>query len=122
MKAFKINVVPVVLAFVLSALAAYAFYAYADCKEQALVLAVGSFIMLMGTLFGLMGFSYEHKRNLTMIRVVSLVFFLISLVSNIIFSSVGFAVPAYVIVNGFIVLICFMTAYFIARSAESQSV
>lgn len=117
MKSFKINIVPSIMALAIASLSSYAFYSYAECKENAIILAIGAFIMFLGFLFGIMGFSYEDKRNLTMVRVSSLVFFLIALIANCIFCGTTFGTPVYIILNGFIGIAGFLSAYYIVKSA-----
>lgn len=115
MKTFKINVVPALLAFAASALIAYCFYTYADQEQTRLVVAIGGFLMVFGTLFGTMGFYAEPRRALTLVRIVSFISFLILLISNIVFASCEFAVPVYVIVNGIFAIIYILAAYYLSR-------
>ena len=118
MKSFKINVVPFVMALAIAALSSYSFYAYAKCEENAVLLAIGAFVMLFGALFGMMGFSYGDKRNLVMVRVSSFVFFLIALIVNCVFCGMMFGFPIYIILNGFICIVGFLSAYYIVKSAS----
>ena len=118
MKSFKIKFVPLVMALLIALLSSYTCYTYAECRENATIITIGVFLMLFGTLFGMMGFTYEHKRNMTMIRTVSSIFFFIALITNVVFSFLMFTISIYVIINGFIGITYFMSIYYIVKSVE----
>lgn len=115
MKTFNINVVPALLAFAASALIAYCFYTYADQEQTRLVVAIGGFLMVFGTLFGTMGFYAEPRRALTLVRIVSFISFVVLLISNIVFASCEFAIPVYIIVNGILAIIYVLSVYYLSR-------
>lgn len=117
MNSLKINVVPTILAVALAALAAYAFYSYTNCDAYRWVVAVGSGLMLAGSLFGLMGFTKGAERTLVLMRVISLVFFIVMLISNIVFCSIEFKLPAYIIVNGAISITYVLSVYYTSKTS-----
>ena len=117
MNSLKINVVPTILAVAIAALSAYAFYVCCGCEECKAVVAIGGFVMLFASLFGIMGFSYEKTKNQSLVRVVSSLFLLVALISNIVFCSVSFALPAYIITNGMLVLAYVVTVYLLDKAS-----
>jgi Na+-transporting NADH:ubiquinone oxidoreductase subunit NqrB len=118
MTTLKINVVPTILAVALSILMAYALYVYTDCAANKWLVAVGGGVMSLGSLFGLMGFTKEPTRTMSLMRVLSLLFFVIMLISSVVFCSIGeFKAPTYVIVNGAIFLIYVLTIYYTSKTS-----
>ena len=118
MNSFKINVVPTILAVAISALMAYALYAYADCEAYKWLVAVGGGVMLLGSLFGSIGFTTEPARTMSLIRVISLLFFVIFSISSIVFCTIdNLSVPAYVIVNGIIALVYVVIVYYTSKTS-----
>ena len=111
MNTFKFKLVPTILAVGISALAAYGYYSCCEGGESGIAIAIGGFLMLFASLFGLMGFSYDKAKHQSLIRVVSSIFMLVALISNILFCTIGFSMPAYIIVNGILTLIYILTVY-----------
>ena len=81
----KINFIPTLIAITLSALITYGLYSFHE-SENKLLLSLGSFIFLTSTLVITIGVNFEQSRTTTNVRTVSGIFFVISLVSNLIFS------------------------------------
>ena len=117
MNSFKVNIVLVIIAVAISALSAYGLYSFCGCKESGTVVAIGGFVMLFASLFGLLGFSYNKTRHLSLIRVVSSIFVLVSLISNIVFCFVGFAMPSYIVINGMLTTAYALTVYLLDRTS-----
>lgn len=117
MNSFKINVIPTILAVAIAALSSYGFYVCCDSEECKTVVAIGGFVMLFASLFGMMGFTYEKTKNQSLVRVVSSLFLLVALISNIVFCSVSFAMPAYIIINGMLTLAYVLTVYLLDKAS-----
>ena len=107
----KINVVPTIIAIAVSLLIAYGLYSFHD-SENKILLSAGSFIFLATTLIFTIGTSFDQSRKTINIRVVSGVFFLIGLISNIIFALFGLSIPSYIITHGLLLMILFLIIHF----------
>ena len=110
----KIKVVPAIVAVLLSALIAYGFWNF-HAFENKILLAVGGFVFCVSTLFFTFGINFELPRTTTNIRFLSITFFIIALVSNLIFCFVNFSIPLYVILNGILLLIFVVIVYSIVK-------
>lgn len=113
----KVNFVQTIIAIAISLLIAYGLYSF-HYGENGLLLGVGSFVFLATTLAFTIGVSSALPRTNVNVRVVSGVFFVVALVSNLIFTFIEFSVPAYVIVNGILLLVFILIAYSISRAKQ----
>ncbi|MBS9766861.1 MAG: hypothetical protein KGV44_04910 [Flavobacteriaceae bacterium] len=113
----KINLVPTIIALAISSLIAYGFFAFCNNEHQLLV-SIGSFVFLFFTIEMTIGVSFDLPRTTTNIRVVSGVFFVIALISNIIFSFLDFLEPSYIITNGILLLIFILIVYAIYKAKQ----
>ena len=117
----KINVITLVIAFAIAALAGYGFYAANNAEtDLPLVIAIGGGIALFIPLAGAIAVSTEDDRGATLnIRMVSGIFFGITLITQIIFCFVPFS-PAYIIVTGTMFLIYLLIAYSIGKRLQGR--
>lgn len=113
----KINLVQTIIAIAVSGLIAYGLYNF-HVGENQILLSVGSFVFLSVTLALSIGVSFEQSRTTTNIRVVSGIFFVIALISNLIFNFLSFSEPSYIITNGMLLLIYVLIAYSINRAKQ----
>lgn len=95
---------PTIIAIAISLLISYGFYSY-NHSGQNILLSIGGFVFLASTLILATGTNFELPRTTTNVRVVSGIFFVVGLISNLIFTFVSFAVPLYVITNGTLMLV-----------------
>jgi hypothetical protein len=100
----KINFVQSIIAIAMSLLIAYGLYSF-NSSENKILLSAGSFVFIATALVMTIGVSYELPRTTTNIRVVSGIFFVIALISNLIFTFINFSVPSYAIINGILWLV-----------------
>jgi hypothetical protein len=70
------------------------------------------------TLAGIVAVGFNVQGTAGNIRIVSVLFFIILLVSNIIFSFVTFSLAPYIIVNGILFLIFILISYGIIRALK----
>ena len=111
----KLNFVQTIIAIALSLLIAYGLYSFHD-SENKILLSLGSFIFLATTLIITIGVNFEQSRTTTNVRVVSGIFFLIALITNLIFSFFTFSTPSYIITNGVLLLIFLLIVYSINKA------
>ena len=115
----KIKLVPGVLVFAASALIALGFYSW--CRQESLNLLVAIFggISLCLSFGSTFAVSMEQSRTTVNIRVLSGVFALLLLISNIVFCCVPtFSPILYVIVNGLILLTWLSLCYAINHAMK----
>lgn len=113
----KIKVIPSIIVALLCALIAYGLYILCSSDNNLLV-SIGFGVMALCTLLAIFGVSFEPHRTSVNIKVTSIVFFLLALISNVIFAFVQFSVPLYVIVNGIILLLWLLIVYGINRAGQ----
>lgn len=111
----KINFVQTIIALAVSSLIAYGLYSFQG-TENKILLSLGSFVFLAPTLTLTIGTSFELPRATTNVRVVSGIFFVIALLTNLIFSFINFSIPSYVIINGILFLVFILIAYSINKA------
>ena len=113
----KINVVPLIIAVALAALAAYGFYTANSGEPYALALSVAAGLSLCITLAGTIAVGTKDGRGgAANIRVLSGIFFLITLIEQVVFSAIPLSLPPYIIVTGVLMLIYLLAAYGIGKA------
>jgi hypothetical protein len=113
----KINFIPTIIAIAISGLISYGFYSFHNSNNK-LLLSSGSFAFLALTLIFTIAVNFDLPRTKINIRTVSSLFFVVSLVSNLTFSSREFTKPIYVIINGILLLTYIFTIYSIHKSKQ----
>jgi hypothetical protein len=117
----KINIVLLIIALAIAALAGYGFYA-ANSQEGdvPLLIAVVAGILLFITLAGTIAFdALQGRGSVANIRVVSGIFFFILLIEQIIFSIAPFRIAPYIIVSGVSALVYALIAYAIGKALKN---
>ena len=79
----KINFVQSIIAIAVSLLIAYGLYSF-HSSENKILLSVGSFVFFATTLLFTIGTSFQLPRTTTNVRVVSGIFFVVALISNLV--------------------------------------
>lgn len=110
----KINFVQTTMAIAVSLLIAYGLYSFHN-SENKILLSAGSFVFLATTLVFTIGTSFQLPRTTTNVRVVSWIFFVVALISNLIFTFINFSIPSYIIINGILLLAFILIAYSINK-------
>ena len=113
----KINFVQSIIAIAVSLLIAYGLYSF-HSSENKILLSVGSFVFFATTLLFTIGTSFQLPRTTTNVRVVSGIFFVVALISNLVFTFITFSVPSYVITNGILLLVFILIAYSINKAKQ----
>ena len=113
----KIDFIKMIIGLAVSALIAYGFYAFNENANNEL-LVFGSLFFLAITLVVMMGVSFELPRTSALIRTVSGIFFVIALLSNMVFAFIDFKSATYIIINGILFLIYGLIAYSLAQAKQ----
>jgi len=114
----KVNIVPTIIAGAISALLAYALYSICRTEGQEILLAIGGFICFFVTFGVALGVRFENSRASVNTAVLGWVFFLTLLISNGIFAFVTLHTPAYVIVNGILLLAFIGITYAVTKAKQ----
>ena len=113
-KIMKLDFIKTIIAIAVSGLIAYGFFAFNKNVNKDL-LTIGSFIFLVITLTFTIGINFQLPRTSSLIKTISIIFFIIALLSNLIFSFVDFKEATYIITNGILFLIYTLTTYSIGK-------
>jgi hypothetical protein len=118
-KTMKINPVMTIIALAIAALAAYGFYTRNNGEQSRWLITIGSGVLLFITLGGCLALSGETRGLAGNIRAASLVFLIIGIISQIIYSLIpGPGTASYIIVNGIILLLFVLIAYSLSRALK----
>lgn len=99
----KIDIFKSLIAAIAGILIAYGFYTFCHSDyRQLLVYTCFAEMLLTGIVTT--GVKFELSRTNTLVKVVSLLYFFVFLITNIIFSFLPFTRPVYIIINGLIFL------------------
>jgi len=113
----KIDSIKAIISFAISALIAYGFFSFHH-SENIQLLVFTSFAELFLMSFLVFALRFELNRTTTNVRVVSSIFFVIFLITNIVFSFFEFTKQAYIITNGLIILTCVLIVYSLFRAKQ----
>lgn len=111
----KINVFLSFISFALAALLSYWAFDVASEDTNAAICGIGSLLSFCATLIPTIGLHYKTLRLGTNIRIISALFFTMSLISQFCFAGFGIKMPYYVIVNGIILTVYFAIFYKLQR-------
>jgi len=111
----KINAFQSILAFCLATLISYFLSSYQEINNK-LILGVGCFVGLFISGLGTLALSFDYGRTTVLTKTVSVVFFILYLVSQIFFANVIFTLPTYLLVNGILIIFLLIVLYGISKS------
>jgi len=114
----KVNPVFLLISLAISALAGYGFFSWNSGEAFQLLITIGAGILIFITLSGIIALQAAGGRgSVGNIRALSIVFFIIAIISNIIFSFMILSTPtSYIIVNGILFLVYLLISYSIFRA------
>jgi len=110
----KIDFVKSIISIAVSSLIAYGFYVF-HTQENKDILAIGSFVFLSITLLFTLAIRFNLPRTSTLIKTVSILFFAIALISNLVFHFVNFRSEFYIIVIGILLLVYGLIVYSLSK-------
>lgn len=106
----QLNLVNSLIAILVSAILAYALWSLdGELKNY---VAIGGFVFFAGTLFPMIGGSYQFARSGVNLRIVSGVFFGLGVVINGVFSIASLSATAYIVISS----LTFLTYIFLANA------
>lgn len=108
----KFNLIPAIIAVLLSAIVAYAFYSWSE-DDMCLLNCVCSAVWSITTLGAALALTYSKPRLSVNIKVLASVFFFILLIANIILAVSSAGTPTCIIVEGGLLLVFLLIAYLI---------
>ena len=114
----KINFVMLLIALAIAALIAFGFYSGNKEEPYVWLITIVSGIMGFVTLSGILAVGFDVRGSTGNVRVVSILFFIAGLVSNLVFTFVAMTPPPYIIINGILFLLYILIAYGIVRSLK----
>lgn len=114
----KLNLFQTIIATAIGALISYGFYIFNE-SDNNIIFSIVSFVIFSTSLVFLLGTNFELIRTKTNFRVVSGIFFVISLISSLLFTFINFTIPIYVITNAIILLVYISVMYAIYKEKIS---
>ena len=113
----KIDFIKSLISLAISALIAYGFYSFHHSENSQLLIWT-SFVELFLSSFIVLGIRFELNRTTTLVRTTSSIFFIVFLITNILFSLFPFSKPLFVIVSGLLVLTCVLIVYSLLKAKQ----
>jgi hypothetical protein len=114
----KIDPIKSIIALSISALISYGLYNFHD-SDNRMLLTIGSFLFIAITLLVSIGVSFGPERTSMVITSTSALFFIIALVSNIVFSFMSsFSEVPYIIINGILFLVFMLIVNSVAQAKQ----
>jgi hypothetical protein len=116
----KINPVFLLISLAIAALAGYGFFSLKSGETFQLLITIGVGLTVFITISGIIAIQSTGGRGgVGNIRAFSIVFLIIFIVSNAIFSSITLITPtAYIVINGILFLIYILIVYAINRALK----
>jgi hypothetical protein len=117
----KVNPVFLLISLAIAALAGYGFFSWNSGEAFQLLIAIGAGIMVFITISGTIAIQSAGGRgSVGNIRALSIVFLIIFIISNVIFSFITLITPtAYIVINGILFLIYILIAYAVSRALRN---
>jgi hypothetical protein len=112
----KINPVMLIVSLSLSALIAFGFYTANRGETYLWLITVGSAFLCFITLSGILAVSFDARGGTGNYKIVAALFFIITLISNVIFNFLDFTLAPYIIINGILFLLFIVIEYAIIRA------
>ncbi|MEE1212728.1 MAG: hypothetical protein UHO11_09560 [Treponema sp.] len=114
----KCNIFLTVASVLIAALIGYGFYAANSTEHLVWLLCSGAGITSALTLTGIFGISTKGRTGGINITALSSIFFVVFLISNLVFTFTKMKLAPYVIINGILLLIYAVSTYGIIKSRQ----
>lgn len=113
----KLNLFQTIIATAIGALISYGFYIFNE-NENNIIFSIGSFVIFSTSLIFSIGTDFELERTTTNVRVFSVIYFIIAMISMIVFTIINATVPSFIIVNAIILLLYILIIYSIYKAKQ----
>ena len=113
----KLNFVQAIIAIAISTLISYGFYIFNE-SENNIIFSLGSFVIFSTSLIFFLGTDFELPRTTTNVRVVSVIYFIVAMISSLIFTFINFTVPSFVITNAIMLLVYILIIFSIYKAKQ----
>ena len=112
----RINTFTAILSVALAAIIAFFLSFYVSGANKLLV-GIGSFLSMAITLIGAISLSFAYDRTTTLTKTTSGIFFILILISQIVFTAINsFLLPTYILVTGSAAIFYTLIVYGISKS------
>jgi hypothetical protein len=101
-----------------SALIAFGFYTANQGEVYLWLITIGSAFLCFVTLSGILAVGFDVRGGTGNYKIVSTLFFILALVSNIIFNFLDFTSASYIIINGILFLLFIAIEYAIIKALK----
>lgn len=107
----RMNTILTVIAVFMAILIGYLAFSIAEGQENDVVCGIASTLCFMATLIPIIGVQYDSSKVGVNIKVMSVLFLVIFLISHFCFAAICVKMPYYVITNGILLLIYLAILY-----------
>jgi hypothetical protein len=112
----NINPVMLIVSLAVSALIGFGFYTANQGEVYHWLITVGSAFLCFISLSGILAVSFDVRGGTGNYKIVSALFFIIMLISSIIFNFLNFTLASYIIINGILFLLFVTIEYAIIKA------
>ena len=117
----KIDPIFTIISLCITALIGYGFFMLNSGETTQLLICILTSVMLFVSMTGILAIRSKGEGSVGNIRAISIIFFIIELIVNLIFSFANFQKPtAYIIVNGLILVLFITICYSIYRALNKD--
>jgi hypothetical protein len=114
--AMKINPVMLIVSLAASGLIAFGFYTANQGEAHLWLITIGSAFLCFITLSGILAVGFDIRGGTANYKIVSALFFIAALISNIIFNFLNFTLAPYIFINGILFLLFITIEYIIIKA------
>jgi hypothetical protein len=114
----RINFVMLFISLAIAALGAFGFYSGNSEETFQWLITIGSGVFIFVTLSGITSIGFNERGGTGNLRVLSMIFFILAIISNLAFCFITITTARYVIVHGILFLLYILIAYSIVKALK----
>ncbi|MDR2159455.1 MAG: hypothetical protein LBP23_05235, partial [Treponema sp.] len=99
---------------------AFGFYTANRGEAYLWLITMGSWFLCFITLSGIVAIEFDVRGGTGNYKIVSTLFFIITLISNLVFNFLDFTLAPYIIINGILFLLFIMIGYSIINALKEK--